>query len=46
MDAEIIAIANEYLPKEFKKGGNFNLQTLAYAVSSFFEENLIKQKTT
>ena len=38
MDAEIIAIANEYLPKEFKKGDNANLQTLAFAAatSSFF----------
>ena len=38
MDAEIIAIANEYLPKEFKKGDNANFQTLAFAAatSSFF----------
>ena len=38
MDAEIIAIANEYLPKEFKKGDNANLQTLAFAAatSSFY----------
>lgn len=38
MDAEIMAIANDYLPTEFKKGDNVNLQTLAYAAatSSFF----------
>ena len=38
MDAEIIAIANKYLPAEFKKGDNANLQALAYAAatSSFF----------
>ena len=38
MDAEIIAIANKYLPAEFKKGDNANLQTLAFAAatSSFF----------
>ena len=38
MDAEIIAIANEYLPAEFKKGDNANFQTLAFAAatSSFY----------
>ena len=38
MDAEIMAIADEWLPEEFKKGDNANLQTLAFAAatSSFY----------
>ena len=38
MDAEIVAIANKYLPEEFNKGDNANFQTLAFAAatSSFF----------
>ena len=38
MDAEILSIAKEYLPGEFKKGDNSNLQTLAFAAatSSFY----------
>ena len=44
MDTEIINIANEYLPKEFQKGDNPNLQTLAYAAaaSSFYRGNFDK----
>lgn len=44
MDTEIINIANEYLPKEFEKGDNPNLQTLAYAAaaSSFYRGNFDK----
>ena len=34
MDAEIIAIANKFLPNEFKEGDNPNLQTLAYAAAT------------
>ena len=38
MDADIISIANEYLPEKFNKGDNANFQTLAYvaATSSFY----------
>ena len=44
MDTEIITIANKYLPKEFRKGDNPNLQTLAYAAatSSFYRGNFDK----
>ena len=34
MDAEIINIANEHLPKEFSVGDNANLQTLAFAAAT------------
>ena len=52
MDAEIVAIANKYLPEEFNKGDNANFQTLAFAAatSSFFRgkfdktEDYINQK--
>lgn len=44
MDSEIISLANEYLPSEFKKGDNKNLQTLAFAAatSTFFKGNFDK----
>lgn len=44
MDAEIMSIANEYLPQEFQQGDNPNLQTLAFAAanSSFYRGNFDK----
>lgn len=44
VDAEIIAIANEYLPKTFTPGDNPNFQTLAFAAAnaSFFRGNFDK----
>jgi hypothetical protein len=46
MDTEIISIANEYLPKQFKRGDNPNFQTLAYAAasSSFYRGNFDKSE--
>ena len=46
LDAEIISLANQYLPNEFKDGDNKNLQTLAYAAatSCFFKGNFDKSE--
>ena len=42
MDGEVLEIANEYLPKEYKIGDNENFQTLAFAAatSSFYRGKL------
>ena len=42
MDGEVLEIANEYLPEEYKIGDNENFQTLAFAAatSSFYRGKL------
>ena len=44
LDTEIIAIANEYLPKTFNPGDNKNFQTLAFAAAnaSYYRGNFDK----
>lgn len=44
VDSEIIALANQYLPKNFSPGDNPNFQTLAFAAanSSFYRGNFDK----